>query len=161
VASGTSGLRHNRKSASVIRSARASSIGGTSRPSAFPALNQQIGGGALEDAAGRGRKLTSHARKGGNSPNSLSAVTSKTVGPEEVSVASEEDRHLKIGHRLNQWPQRHLLVKILCDALQDARVRQRERPFRPREHSHSPKPRHRLVGVHERQTERIRDVLLL
>jgi hypothetical protein len=128
---------------------------------ALAALNRQIGGlRALEDTAGRGRNLTSQPRKGGNSPNPLPAVTSKTVGPEEVSVASEEDRYLKIGHSLNQWPQRHLLVKMLCDALQDARVRQRERPIRLREHSHSPKPRQRLVGVHERQTERICDVLL-
>jgi hypothetical protein len=72
-----------------------------------------------------------------------------------VSEAREEDRYLKIGHGLNQWPQCHLLVKMLCDALQDAGVRQRERPIRLREHSHSPKPRQRLVGVHERQTERI------
>jgi hypothetical protein len=77
-----------------------------------------------------------------------------------VSEAREEDRYLKIGHGLNQWPQCHLLVKMLCDALQDAGVRQRERPIRLREHSHSPKPRQRLVGVHERQTERICDVLL-
>ncbi len=116
---------------------------------------------ALEDASGRNRKLTSRARKDGNSPKPLPAVASKAVGPENVSVASEEHRYLKIGRGSNQWPQRHLLVEMLCDALQHTRVRQRERPIRLREHSHSPEPRHRLVGVHARQTERIREVLLI
>ena len=61
---------------------------------------------------------------------------------------------------LDQRPLPHFLVEILRNALEHTRIRQGERSIRLREHSQPPQPRQRLVGVHERETEGVCDVLL-
>lgn len=63
-------------------------------------------------------------------------------------------------HDLDQRPLRHFLVEILRNAFEHTRIRQGERSIRLREHSQPPQPRQRLVGVHERETEGVCDVLL-
>ena len=55
---------------------------------------------------------------------------------------------------------RHFLIEILRQALDDAWIGKCHRTIGLREHAHAAKPRQGLVGVDERQTERVGNVLL-
>ena len=61
---------------------------------------------------------------------------------------------------LNQRPQWYFLLVILRQALEDTWIGERHRAVALRDHPHAAKPRQGLVGMNERQPERVGDVLL-
>jgi hypothetical protein len=55
----------------------------------------------------------------------------------------------------NQRPPRQLLVEMLGDARQHAWIGERQRAVGTREHAEPPQPGQRLVGMDQREAERV------